>query len=383
MTVSADNLQNVSASFGTSNSLLAQAKHTSVHPASGYDWSTVILWNTFTSAMVCKFIGYDVLDVNDQIIGTLPDVDAGYAFVIPGITWGLTYYLTEEGVSPQSPSTREYLLRLFSGINSECKEYVNGAWVDRKPVPDLSGYVSTSAQTFTDAQKAQARTNIGAAGASDVTGKADKVSNGTENNFAALDANGNLKDSGHKHSDYLTSHQDISGKEDKSNKVTSFGSTPSDTKYPSEKLVKDSLDAKQPTIDNEHKLAYSLISDTPIISTNIQSDKASDAKTASPKAVYDEVHPAIASSQPAGGMLPNVLYNLGTLSGDTTFTLASASDANIANHYYWTFDTPSTAPTITWPAAITSWNGGSAPTINASKHYEISVLNGIGCYMEV
>ena len=51
----------------------------------------------------------------------------------------------------------------------------------------------------------------------DVSGKADKVSGGTENNFAALDANGNIKDSGHKHSDYLTQHQDISGK---ANKVT-------------------------------------------------------------------------------------------------------------------------------------------------------------------
>ncbi len=33
-------------------------------------------------------------------------------------------------------------------------------------------------------------------------------------------------------------------KEDKANKVTSFGTTPSDDKYPSEKLVKDSLDTK-------------------------------------------------------------------------------------------------------------------------------------------
>ena len=44
--------------------------------------------------------------------------------------------------------------------------------------------------------------------------KADKVSNPTSGNFAALDSNGNLTDSGHKHSDYLTSHQDISGKQD-------------------------------------------------------------------------------------------------------------------------------------------------------------------------
>lgn len=36
----------------------------------------------------------------------------------------------------------------------------------------------------------------------DITGKADKVSNPTNGNFAALDSNGNLIDSGHKHSDY-------------------------------------------------------------------------------------------------------------------------------------------------------------------------------------
>lgn len=38
----------------------------------------------------------------------------------------------------------------------------------------------------------------------DVSGKADKVQNATSGNFASLDANGNLTDSGHKHSDYLT-----------------------------------------------------------------------------------------------------------------------------------------------------------------------------------
>ena len=46
---------------------------------------------------------------------------------------------------------------------------------------------------------------------------------------------------------YLSTHQDITGKEDNTNKVTSingWGSTPNDTNYPSEKLVKDSLDDK-------------------------------------------------------------------------------------------------------------------------------------------
>ena len=95
---------------------------------------------------------------------------------------------------------------------------------------------------------------------------------------------------------------------------------------------------------------------------------------------YDQ---PVASSQPAsGGMLPNVLYTLGTLTGTVTFILASPTIATRVNHYYWTFETSSTAPTITWPTGIT-WLGGSAPTVNASKHYEISVLDGIGVSMEV
>lgn len=120
----------------------------------------------------------------------------------------------------------------------------------------------------------------------------------------------------------------------------------------------------------------------PTISTNIASDKTSDTKTASPKAVYSEIHPANGSSQPSGGMLPNVLYNLGTLTGTVTISLATGT-SGIVNHYYFTFDAGSTAPTINWPASITSWLGGNAPTINASKHYEISVLGGIGVAMEV
>lgn len=43
---------------------------------------------------------------------------------------------------------------------------------------------------------------------------------------------------------YLTNHQDITGKEDKSNKVGSWSGTTNNTHYPSEKLVKDSLDTK-------------------------------------------------------------------------------------------------------------------------------------------
>ena len=121
--------------------------------------------------------------------------------------------------------------------------------------------------------------------------KADKVANATNGNFAGLDSNGNLTDSGSKASDFATAAQgaladtayqkpltgipasdlesgvipvvlvedvtvggtsvvsngvaavptipDVSGKEDTSNKVTSLSSSSTDTEYPSAKAVYD------------------------------------------------------------------------------------------------------------------------------------------------
>ena len=125
-----------------------------------------------------------------------------------------------------------------------------------------------------------------------------------------------------------------------------------------------------------------VIPTVPTISTNVVSDKTSDTKTSSPKSVYNEIHPAVVTTQPSGGFVPNVLYRLGTLTGSKTFTLASPSDSAIVNHYYWTFTAGSTAPTITWPSGI-SWFGGSAPTITAGKHYDVSILDNIAVCMEV
>ena len=85
------------------------------------------------------------------------------------------------------------------------------------------------------------------------------------------------------------------------------------------------------------------------------------------------------TSQPSGGFLPDVVYELGTLTGSVTFSLASAVSGQV-NHYFWTFTAGSTAPTITWPSGIT-W-ADSAPTITASKKYQISILDGVAAYME-
>lgn len=109
----------------------------------------------------------------------------------------------------------------------------------------------------------------------------------------------------------------------------------------------------------------------------------SNENVPSEKLTYDSIYPTIVTSQPSGGMLPNIPYDLGELSGNVTITFAPPIDNNVINHYFFIFETGATAPTITWPAAVVAWYGGTAPTIDVNKHYEVSVLDGIGVIMEV
>lgn len=92
---------------------------------------------------------------------------------------------------------------------------------------------------------------------------------------------------------------------------------------------------------------------------------------------YSGIHPAVITTQPSGGFVPNVLYRLGTLTGSITFTLASPSDSAIENEYHWSFTAGNPAPTITWPTGV-EWVGDEPPTINAGQKYEISILDGVG-----
>ena len=93
-------------------------------------------------------------------------------------------------------------------------------------------------------------------------------------------------------------------------------------------------------------------------------------------------HNSVETEQPSGGFLPDVVYNLGTVTGTVEFSLASAVSGKI-NHYFWMFSTGGTAPTITWPSTGITWAAGEAPTVAANKHYEVSILGGIAYYSEV
>ena len=112
-------------------------------------------------------------------------------------------------------------------------------------------------------------------------------------------------------SGFLTTHQDISGKQDKSNIVTSWSVTTSDAKYPSEKLVKSNLDNKvdkvngkglstndydntaKNTVDNLAAVAtsgsYNDLSNKPTIPTVVDVVADNNANAVSSNAVYDAV----------------------------------------------------------------------------------------------
>lgn len=97
-------------------------------------------------------------------------------------------------------------------------------------------------------------------------------------------------------------------------------------------------------------------------------------------AVYNAINPPVQNAQPAGGMLPNVVYDLGLLTGNVSFSLAAGVSGR-PNVYLWTFETGSTIPTIE-PMSGISWVGGDLNVV-PNKHYEISIYKNVGVWMEV
>lgn len=91
-------------------------------------------------------------------------------------------------------------------------------------------------------------------------------------------------------------------------------------------------------------------------------------------------------------MLPNRIYKGGLISNDIIFGIKNEGSSiydgipyDRQDIWYWTFETGSTVPSITWPAVI--WcnsadtetvDGVVMPVIEANKHYEISIMNGYG-----
>ena len=253
-----------------------------------------------------------------------------------------------------------------------------------------------------------------------LTDMANRVSGATNGNLAGLAANGDLTDSGKSPSDFATAAQ--GGKADTAVQPSDLATVATSGSY-NDLLNKPTIPAAQVNSDwNANSGVAQILNKPTIPAAQVQSDwnEADNTKvdyiknkptipnvsgkadkvvgatsgdvatldgngnlTDSGLSVFDFFVMVEDASTPPASMLPNTVYQYGTLSGNTTFPpLATPTEPDIANVYCWTFTTPATAPTITWPAAITSWAGGSAPTINASKSYEVSVMDGFATIIE-
>lgn len=62
----------------------------------------------------------------------------------------------------------------------------------------------------------------------------------------------------------------------------------------------------------------------------------------------------------------------------TSLTITLTAPSSGLAHYHFDFDSGSTAPTVTLPNTVTMPSGF---TVEASKHYEIDILNGYGAVM--
>ena len=270
-----------------------------------------------------------------------PTVPSGTSTTsLTGLKVGSSYYNVSSGGGPVTDVTVGGTSVVSNGVAVvPAIPTVNDATLTIKMNNASKGTFSANAASNTEIDLGTVITSH-----QDISGKADKVSGATNGHFASLDSNGNLTDSGKGASDFGTYSKPSGG---------------------------------IPASD----IASGVIPTVPTISNDIVTDKNSTTKTTSPSAVYNEIYPSIVTTQPNGGFLPNVVYDLGTLTGTITFALAAATDNNIVNAYHWTFETSSTAPTISWPSGV-NWLGGSSPVVGTSCHYEIMVRNSYGTFLE-
>lgn len=74
---------------------------------------------------------------------------------------------------------------------------------------------------------------------------------------------------------------------------------------------------------------------------------------------------------------PNTFYKFGEVSS-LTITLA-AEESGIENEYKFEFVSGTTATTLSLPETV-KWSGGNAPTIEASKTYQVSIVNNLAVF---
>ena len=73
---------------------------------------------------------------------------------------------------------------------------------------------------------------------------------------------------------------------------------------------------------------------------------------------------------------PNKYYKWTSAMSSLTITLATPTNTSILNNYMFEFTTSSSGCTLNVPSTV-KWANGEAPTIEASKTYQVSIINNL------
>ena len=103
------------------------------------------------------------------------------------------------------------------------------------------------------------------------------------------------------------------------------------------------------------------------------------------KAVDVKTHDAVTNhgtSDTTFALTPNILHVWGTVTS-LTLTLATPTDSTIVNEYMIQFESGSTATTISLPSSVEWAESCGALSVEASKTYQISIVNNIGLWAAI
>lgn len=221
--------------YDGTESILLNATAGKFKQVNSYDWMRSSFGGELMSNMLTVGNSGDyVVAISDNIYFTFPmcetvaDMKAKLAELYAN---GTPLVLSAKLNTPISYSLTANQVRTLLGYNAIWAntgmvevEYINNSKIAEAYI-ELNNRIDSEADAINDRidQEVDDLTDLIGEVNTALDTKASKVSGATNGNFAGLDSNGNLTDSGKKPSDFLTQHQDISGKVDKNQGTENAG----------------------------------------------------------------------------------------------------------------------------------------------------------------
>lgn len=137
-------------------------------------------------------------------------------------------------------------------------------------------------------------------------------------------------------------------------------------------------DGKQDKIDATHKLSADLVDDTSTTNKFVTSSEKSTWNGKADKVLVVN-H---GTDDTTYSVTPNTLHIWGTVAS-LTLTLATPTDNTIVNEYMIEFVSGSTATTLSLPSSVEWAESCGALSVEASKTYQVSIVNNIGLWTAI